>query len=475
MKTKIVSSLLVVALASSAITVCAQRATERKRPELKIDSTPVETAGAPRVSSYADIVEPAQKVVVSVYSSKIVRQRMPINPLFRQFFGDQLPERESREEGLGSGVIISSDGYILTNNHVVEGADELNVSLPDEREFKATVIGSDPKTDVAVIKIEATDLPVVTLADSDKLRVGDVVFAVGNPLGIGQTVTMGIVSATGRNNLGLLDDGAGYENFIQTDAAINMGNSGGALIDAKGRLVGVNTAIISTTRGNIGIGFAIPINLAASTMHSLIETGTVQRGFLGVSVDPLTPDLAETMGLKKDTKGVVINQLADNDGIPGPAETAGLKVGDVILSINDRSVVSLQDLRLLVAQMLPESEVSVKVMRDGKDSVFKVKLGKLADSGAASNELLKGVKATRVDDEARRSLGLPDNVDGLLVTGVDEDSPYARVLLPNMVVVEINREPAKDLPSSTALLRDGRNLFLVYYRGVFRWLPVTVE
>src|SRR5581483_11958709 len=202
----------------------------------------------------------------------------------------------------------SSDGYILTNNHVVEGADELKVSLADDREFVAKIIGADPKTDIAIVKIDAADLPVATLADSDKLRVGDVVFAIGNPLAVGQTVTMGIVSAKSRS----LPDFSGdvtYQDFIQTDAAINMGNSGGALVDARGRLVGVNSAILSPSRGNIGIGFAIPINLAAWIMNSLIETGTVARGYLGVTTDNLTPDVAEQLGMTKDTRGVVITDI----------------------------------------------------------------------------------------------------------------------------------------------------------------------
>lgn len=240
-------------------------------PTLRVDDSPIGSSrpGGPMLS-YADVLEPVQKAVVSIYSTKIVRER--INPLLRQFFPN-LPEqeRESRQQGLGSGVIVTADGYILTNHHVVEGADELKVALTDDREFIAKVVGTDPKTDVAVVKIDADKLPFVTLADSDKLRVGDVVFAVGNPLDVGQTVTMGIVSAKNRN-VKILEEVGGYEDYIQTDAAINMGNSGGALIDARGRLVGVNSAILSPSRGNIGIGFAIPINLAASIMKSLIAT-----------------------------------------------------------------------------------------------------------------------------------------------------------------------------------------------------------
>ena len=263
-----------------------------KMPELKKDTTSVSEGKLTAISSYADIVEPVEKEVVSINSSRTIHERVQANPLLRQFFGD-IPDqdRESKEMGLGSGVIVSSDGYILTNNHVVADADELTAVLSDGRKFTAKVVGADPKTDIAVVKIEATGLPAATFADSDKLRVGDVVFAVGNPLGVGETVTMGIVSAKSRN-VGILDDVQGYEDFIQTDAAINMGNSGGALIDAKGRFVGINSAIVSPSRGNIGIGFAVPVNMAINVMKSLIETGTVTRGFLGVIADPLTPDIA---------------------------------------------------------------------------------------------------------------------------------------------------------------------------------------
>src|SRR5688500_5105314 len=282
-----------------------------RKPAIQVDSTPVASGGkAGLVMTYADVLEPAQKAVVSVYSTKIIKERIAINPFFRQFFGN-IPdqERESRQEGLGSGVIVSPDGYVLTNNHVVEGADELKITLADDRDFIGKVIGSDPKTDIAVLKIEGQNLPTVTLADSDKLRVGDVVFAVGNPLGVGQTVTMGIVSAKGRSKLGLLENVSGYEDFIQTDAAINMGNSGGALVDARGRLVGINSAILSPSRGNIGIGFAIPVNLASFIMNSLVEHGAVARGYLGVTTDTVTPDVAEQLGLPKDTRGVVVTDI----------------------------------------------------------------------------------------------------------------------------------------------------------------------
>jgi serine protease Do/serine protease DegQ len=432
-------------------------------PALKIDPSPVNDGKPGLLTSYADVVDPVQKAVVSVYSAKTVRQHLP--PYFRQFFGDQ--ERETREEGLGSGVIVTPDGYILTNHHVVAGADEVKVALADDREFKARVIGADPKTDIAVIKIEAENLPCVTLADSDKLRVGDIVFAIGNPLNVGQTVTMGIISALGRRDLHLLDDVAGYENFIQTDAAINLGNSGGALVDAKGRLVGINCAIISTTSGNMGIGLAVPVNLAANIMQSLIATGTVARGYLGVEANQFTPDLAEALGVK-DAKGMVVANLAPD----GPAAKAGLKREDIITAINDKPVASWQDLRLIVAQSLPGTKVRVKYLREGKPAEVEVTLGTLPDDG---NELVRGITVAPISDELRQNYRLPDEVEGLVVTAVADDSPYRTRFRPGMVVVEINRKPVADLAAARAALNEGRNFCLIWDRSGFHFIPFQTQ
>ncbi|HVS52206.1 MAG TPA: Do family serine endopeptidase [Opitutaceae bacterium] len=435
------------------------------KPAVIVDNTPIEPRSGV-VTSYADVVEPVQKAVVSIYSTKIVRERVG-NPFFRQF-GIPDQERESKEEGLGSGVIVSPDGYILTNNHVVEGADELKVSLSDDREFTGKVIGADPKTDIAIVKIDADKLPVVTLADSDKLRVGDVVFAVGNPLGVGQTVTMGIVSAKGRS-VGILGDVGGYEDYIQTDAAINMGNSGGALIDAKGRLVGVNSAILSPSRGNIGIGFAVPVNLAASIMNSLVETGTVSRGYLGVSTDNVTPDVAEQLGLPKDTRGVVISDI-----IPGSAaEKAGLKRTDVILAVDGHPVTSLDELRLRIAQMAPGSSAKLKVVRDGKERTVSVTLDKFAEK---PNELFAGVNVKALTNEDRRRLDIDARITGLLITDVDDHSPFAEQLAPNSVIVELNRSPVTDLTTAKQLLNQpGNNLLLLYSRGGLRYVALPLK
>ncbi len=438
-----------------------------QKPALRIDNTPLDAPKSGVVSSYADVVEPVQKAVVSIYSSKEIRQRLQMNPLFRQLFPDMPQERRSREEGLGSGVIVSPDGYILTNNHVIEGADELKISLSDGRDFMAEVVGSDPKTDIAVIRIKAAQLPFVTLADSDKLRVGDVVFAVGNPLGIGQTVTMGIVSAKNRN-VRILEDVGGYEDFIQTDAAINMGNSGGALVDARGRLVGVNSAIISPSRGNIGIGLAVPINLAAWIMNSLIESGTVARGYLGVSTDPITPDVAEQLGLPKDTRGVVITDIVPEKA----AEKSGLKRTDVILAINDHPVSSVEELRLLVAQMIPGSVAKMKVVRDGKERVIDVKLDRFDDR---PDELFAGVNVKPLTPEDRRRLQIDPRVTGLLITEVAADSAYREQLSPHAVIMEIGRQPVADLASARALIQPGRNLLALYFRGNVRYLVINVQ
>jgi len=439
-----------------------------QKTTLQIDPTPLAHAADEVRVSYADMVEAVQPAVVSVYSTKIVSTRMGADPWARIFGGPPEP-RQQREEGLGSGVIVSRDGYIITNNHVVEGADELSVLMPDDREYRAMLIGADPKTDVAVIKIDATDLPTVTLADSDKLRVGDVVFAFGNPLGVGQTVTMGIVSAKGRNSLGLLENVAGYEDFIQTDAAINMGNSGGALVDAKGRLVGINSAIVSTTKGNIGIGFAIPINLAASIMHSLVETGTVARGYLGAAAETVSAEVLERLNLPSGaSRGVVITQVTEG----GPAESAGLRPADVVYAIGGRSISTMEDLRLQIAQSPPGSAVDIAFVRDGEPMTATVTLGQVVER---PNELLDGVDVELLGPEQRRRLGIDPRIAGLVITRVEDDSPYAGYLIPDVVIVEINRMPVTTPANAKGLLREGRNLLLVTYRGQYHYLSLTVE
>ncbi|HEY4299846.1 MAG TPA: Do family serine endopeptidase [Candidatus Didemnitutus sp.] len=437
-----------------------------KKPDVRLDLTPVGDGKGPALTSYADVLDNIRPAVVSVYSSKTVRQEVP--PLLRRLYGPGVEGPEERLDGLGSGVIVSSDGYILTNNHVVADADELKVKLNDERELVARLVGTDPKTDIAVIKIDTDSLPAATLADSDKMRIGDIVFAIGNPLGVGQTVTMGIISATGRH-VGILDD-AGYEDFIQTDAAINLGNSGGALIDAKGRLIGINSAIISNNQGSIGIGFAIPVNLARSIMNSLIETGTVARGYLGVATDPLTPDLAESFGLPKETKGVVISDVPAN----GPALKAGLKREDIITAVNAKPVTSRDDLRLMIAETPPGSKITVKFLRDGKPQSLDVMVDRLQDD-SIEGELLTGMKVAPLNDDSRRDNKVDDSVDGLIVTDMSSRSPFADIFPVGAVIVQINRTPVTDLASAKRALHDGRNMALINYRGANRFVVFRVH
>ncbi|MCF7533197.1 Do family serine endopeptidase AlgW [Pseudomonas petrae] len=321
--------------------------------------------------SYADAVSNAAPAVANLYTTKMVNNNKPNHPLFedpqfRRFFGDNLPKQKRMESSLGSAVIMSPEGYLLTNNHVTSGADQIVVALKDGRETIAKVVGSDPETDLAVLKIDLKNLPSITLGRSDAIRIGDVALAIGNPFGVGQTVTMGIISATGRNQLGLNT----YEDFIQTDAAINPGNSGGALVDANGNLTGINTAIFSKSGGSQGIGFAIPTKLALEVMKSIIEHGQVIRGWLGIEVQPLTQELSESFGLK-DRPGIVVAGIFRD----GPAQKAGLQLGDVILSINGEPAGDGRRSMNQVARTKPTDKIAIQVMRNGKELKLNAEVG----------------------------------------------------------------------------------------------------
>ena len=316
--------------------------------------------------SYSAAVERAAPAVVNIYSSRVVaREQHPLmsDPFFRQFFGDELPQHQRLLSSLGSGVIVSEDGYVLTNHHVIDGADEIRVALRDGRETLAEVIGTDPESDLAVLRIALETLPVITLADSEQVAVGDIVMAIGNPFGVGQTVTMGIISATGRSHLGL----SAYEDFIQTDAAINPGNSGGALIDAEGALVGINTAIFSRSGGSQGVGFAIPTLLANAILEDLITQGRVIRGWLGIEAQELTPELAASFGLQVP-RGLVISGVVPT----GPADRAGLQPGDVLLEINGSPVLDARIAMSDIALIQPGAALPLTLVRSGK--VFTVEL-----------------------------------------------------------------------------------------------------
>ncbi len=399
-------------------------------------------------TSFAPIVKQVAPSVVKVEVNIPGKETetspgLPDNPFFRQFFGNQFygPHKmiTPPEQGVGSGVIVTKDGYILTNNHVVDNADKVHVTLNDGREFTAKVVGKDPKSDLAVIKIDAHDLPAVVFADSSKAEIGDVVLAIGNPFAIGQTVTKGIISATGRATMGL-----DYEDFIQTDAAINPGNSGGALVDAEGRLVGINTAIYSRGGGNQGIGFAIPTDLARGIMVSLIEYGKVTRGYLGVRIQDITPLLAKEFNLKSD-QGALLGEVVPN----GPADKAGLKDGDVILSFNGTPITDSRHLKLEVAGVAPGEKVPVEIVRDGSHKTVEVKLKELpGDEQMAKNTLgdnsqdngtLQGVGVGDVNAEARQQFNIPENIKGAVVTEVAPDSASAQAgLKAGDVIMEIN-------------------------------------
>lgn len=329
-----------------------------------IESNPVPATPAVLTTgpvSYADAVAIAAPAVVNIHSRKTVIQSSPLfdDPFFRRFFGDQfgLGPQKREETSLGSGVIVSNQGYILTNNHVIEGADEIRVGLRDGRNTEATVVGRDAEADLAVLKVKLEHLPMITLGDSDSLRVGDVVMAIGNPFGVGQTVTLGIISATGRSELGI----STFENFIQTDAAINPGNSGGALITARGELIGINTAIFSRTGGSQGIGFAIPMSLAKNSMAQIVEKGYVSRGWLGVEIQELTPQLAESFGIKGE-KGIIVAGVLRG----GPADKAGLEPGDIITKLNGNTIESAHAALNTIAQTAPGDSLDIVALRNGK-------------------------------------------------------------------------------------------------------------
>jgi len=321
---------------------------------------PATPAGTPAPGSFSAAARKAAPAVVSINTSKAVRHPRSNDPWFQFFFGDQGTQEQT---GLGSGVIISPDGYILTNNHVVEGADDIEVTLPDSRQAKASVIGTDPETDLAILKITLDKLPVIVLGNSDQLDVGDQVLAIGNPFGVGQTVTSGIVSALGRSQLGINT----FENFIQTDAAINPGNSGGALVDVYGNLLGINTAIYSRSGGSMGIGFAIPVSTAKMVLDSIVKDGHVTRGWIGVEPNELSPELAETFGVKAGA-GVIVTGVLQ----AGPAAQAGMRPGDVILQVQDKPVRTVSELLTTVASLTPGKAADFQLRRGDGEVTIKV-------------------------------------------------------------------------------------------------------
>ena len=431
--------------------------------------------------SFAPVVKKVVPAVVKVYSTGKSQETAmePMDPMLRRFFGEGFPgaRRMPRQQGIGSGVVVTEDGYILTNNHVVDGAESVKVQLNDGTDHPAKVVGRDPQTDLAVLKIKGSNLPHLDFADSDQSEVGDLVLAVGNPFGLGETVTTGIISAKGRATLGL-----DYEDFIQTDAAINPGNSGGALVDTQGRLLGINTAILSRTGGNQGIGFAIPTNLARDVMDSLIKDGKVARGQLGVRIQDVTPAMARRLDLG-ESRGAIVGEVSPKS----PAAKAGIQSGDVVVEFDGKAVRDSRQLRLAVGRTKPGSTVPVKVLRDGDSKSFKVTIKELSEDevarnggggrdGAKDSGTLNGVGVTDLTAGERRQYGIPSSVQGALVTEVEPDSAaYEAGLRPGDVLLEVNKERIKDAEQAVKLTEnpaDKTTLLKVWNRNGTRFLVV---
>ena len=451
-------------------------------------------------TSYAPIVKKVMPSVVTISSTHFEKQRLYRNPMmadpfFRQFFGDRYADdgREvtSRADWLGSGIIVTPDGYILTANHVVKDADEIKVGIQsDKTQYSAKVVGTDPLTDVAILKIEAKNLPAIVLGDSDQLEVGDVVLAVGNPFGIGQTVTRGIISALGRS---LSDPDArgqfrqGYQNFIQTDASINKGNSGGALVDAEGRLIGINDAIVSPSGTSAGIGFAVPINMARNVMDGILSGGRVARGYLGIDPQEINAGLAKGFKLPTQT-GILVADVGPND----PAGLAGLMSGDVIVAINNKEITSVENFRLTVSELRPNSQASLKIYRNGAQKTLVATVGERPSNKFVSNDspepkpekvhadMLDGVTVADIEPEIREQLQIPVSLNGALVSDVDAGSNSAEAgLQRGDIIVEINHQSVSNANDAVRYCKASKGeqiLVKIWWRsrefGSLRYLSV---
>ena len=500
MKTKTIVNLTLLAIASGGLAFATARVLEAKgnhaasAPNITLDSRPLERDSR-MPTSFADTLKKITPSVVKIdVTTKAMSaadfgdrgQMAPFDPSdgsgLQRFFqqrgrgsgGMPMP----REHGAASGVIITPDGYVLTNHHVIEHADKVEVTLQDGRTLTAKVLGDDPKTDLAVLKVEASDLPAMTFADSDQVQVGDIVLAVGNPFGLGQSCSMGMVSATGRATMGL-----DYEDFIQTDAAINPGNSGGALVDTQGRLVGINTAILSHNGGNNGVGFAIPSNLARSVMTDLITDGKVTRARLGVMIQELTPALAREFGAAATTHGALVGEVPAKS----PAAKAGLQSGDIITGFAGQPVRDARSLKLAVASHKPGERVDVKVLRDGAEKDLTATLESLggddqatpahmSSSGRSESDTLNGVAVADLDRATRREANIPADVTGALVTTVDESATaWEAGLRPGDVIEQINHHPvasAEDAVKLTAHPANKETLLQVWSHGGSHFLTV---
>lgn len=447
---------------------------------------------APVSNGFADVAKAATPAVVNITTVTTERvadgRKIPdeLRDRMEEFFegprgfrGPQGPgePRGHRGGGQGSGVIVSADGYVLTNNHVIDGAQEVTVTLPDKREFKGTIVGADPKTDLAVVKIDGQNLPTVVWGDATKLQVGEYVLAVGNPFGLNSTVTLGIVSALGRGRMGITQ----YEDFIQTDAAINPGNSGGALVNTRGELVGINTAIFSQTGGYQGVGFAVPTSMSKPIYESLVKTGKVVRGYLGVGIQDLNQDLAKSFGIAH-VKGALVSDVKEDS----PADQAGLKQGDVITAYQGSSVEDAVTLQRLVTRTVVGAKVPVKVIRDGHEKDLMVTIGEQQDTTKVAKAetgdadyAFAGVAVQDLDRETAKELGLKGQAQGVVVTGVEPESGGEKAgLMAGDVIREINRQPVKSVKefekASSAIKKGDNVLILINRRGNALFLTAKV-
>jgi serine protease Do len=462
---------LVLGASTFAIAHSTQKAVTNPPATLKV----ADSNEGPSKTSYAPVLKNVLPSVVNVSTSKVVKASremggQQMEPFFRQFFGNgenpmEAP-RDRKEKSLGSGVIISPEGYVLTNNHVVDGATEVKVTLSDKREFAAKVVGTDPKTDIAVLKIDASSLKPITLGDSSKVEVGDTALAIGDPFGVGQTVTRGIISATGRGGLGIED----YEDFIQTDAPINPGNSGGALINDRGELVGINTAILTHGEGSEGIGFAIPVNLARQVMNEILQNGKVVRSYIGIYPQDITPEMAKAFG-QKDARGVVVGDVTANS----PAQQAGVHRGDILLDVNGKAIANSNALRVTISMMEPGTDVKLNVLRDGSQKEIIVKLAEMPTETAMatpdngdSTKALDGIEVANLTPNMADHLGLPSSSAGVVVTDVDPSSKVADSgLRKGDLIQEVNHEPVKNVSEFQGALKNGGSdpLLLVNRQG----------
>jgi serine protease Do len=462
-KTLLISTVLSAILMASPVTFNQAPAAERIMP------------AQGKILSFNQAIEHASHCVVNISASRKVEQRIPqafMDPFFRQFFdmpfGQSMP-RERVERSLGSGVIVTEDGYIVTNNHVIDGADEVKVTLPgSKKEYTAKIVGTDSKTDIAVIKIDFKGkLPAIKMGDSDSLKTGDVVFAIGNPFGVGESVSQGIISALGKNSVGINQ----YENFIQTDAAINPGNSGGALVDSRGVLIGINSAIISRSGANNGIGFAIPVNMVKRVATQLIENGQIAYGYLGVSISDITPDLYKAY---RHHYGAIVLNVEDD----APAQKAGLKRGDLILAVNGDKVENASELKNMIGSIAPGKKVRLQVERNKKTITVTATLTRFPDDQVkieGDKGMVEGLSLQNLTPRLRKQLGIPDDIDGVFVTNVKPGSTADKAgFMPGDIIIQIEDMMIRNVSDVAKAMRKYHDDKRVYVnrRGLIRILLV---